>query len=45
MPTWAIVLIIVIVVIIAAFVALGIYANKMQKKAEASQAEIKENEA
>jgi len=43
MPTWAIVLIIVIVVIIAAFVALGIYANKMQKKAEASQAEIKQN--
>ena len=41
MPTWTIVLLIVLAVLIVAFVALLIYGRKMQKKQEASQADIK----
>ena len=42
MPAWAIVMLIVLGVLIAVFIGLGIYANRMQKKAEASQEEIKQ---
>lgn len=41
MSTWQIVLMIILLILIAAFVALIIYGKKMQKKQEASQADIR----
>lgn len=41
MPTWAIVVLIILAVLIVAFIALAIYANKLQKKSEASQEQIR----
>lgn len=41
MRTWQIVLLVILVIIIVAFVALLIYGRKLQKKSEASQAEIR----
>lgn len=41
MSTWQIVLMIILLVLIAVFVALIIYGRKMQKKQEASQADIR----
>lgn len=41
MHTWQIVLLVILVIIIVAFVALLIYGRKLQKKSEASQAEIR----
>ena len=43
MPPWAIVVLIILAVLIAAFIALAIYANKLQKKSEASQEQIRAN--
>lgn len=43
MPTWAIVVLIVLAVLVIAFIALAIYANKLQKKSEASQEQIRAN--
>ena len=41
MNTWQIVLLVILVITIIAFVALLIYGRKLQKKSEASQAEIR----
>lgn len=41
MSTWQIVLLVVVLVLVAGFVALMIYGRKLQKKSEASQAEIR----
>ncbi len=41
MSTWQIVLMIILLILIAVFVALIIYGRKMQKKQEASQADIR----
>lgn len=41
MPTWSIVLLIIIGVLLVAFIALAIYGNKMQKKSEAAQADMR----
>lgn len=43
MPTWAIVVLIITAILLIAFIALVIYANKMQKKSEASQEQIRAN--
>ncbi|MDE7298842.1 MAG: hypothetical protein K2N94_08430 [Lachnospiraceae bacterium] len=43
MPTWAIVVLIIFAVLLVAFIGLAIYANKMQKKSEASQEQIRAN--
>ncbi|HEX3078592.1 MAG TPA: hypothetical protein VHQ24_17175 [Lachnospiraceae bacterium] len=43
MPAWAIILLIVTVVIIIALIVLYIFGNKMQKKSEASQSQMKES--
>ena len=43
MPTWAKVVLIVFAVLIVAFIALAIYANKMKKKSDASQEQIRAN--
>ena len=42
MSTWQIVLLVILAILIVAFVALLIYGRKMQKKQEASQANIRE---
>lgn len=42
MSTWQIVLLVILAILIVAFVALLIYGRKMQKKQEASQADIRE---
>lgn len=41
MPTWSIVLLIILAVVLVAFVALLIYGRKLQKKSEATQADIR----
>ena len=41
MPVWAIVVLIILAVLLVAFIALAIYANKLQKKSEASQEQIR----
>lgn len=41
MSTWQIVLLVILAILIIAFVALLIYSRKMQKKQEASQADIR----
>ena len=41
MSTWQIVLMVILLILIAVFVALIIYGRKMQKKQEASQADIR----
>lgn len=41
MSTWQIVLLVILAIIVAGFVAVLIYARKMQKKQEASQADIR----
>ena len=41
MPVWAIVVLIILSVLLVAFIALAIYANKLQKKSEASQEQIR----
>ena len=43
MPPWAKVVLIVFAVLIVAFIALAIYANKMKKKSDASQEQIRAN--
>ncbi len=43
MPPWAIVVLIITAILLIAFIALVIYANKMQKKSEASQEQIRAN--
>lgn len=43
MPLWAKIFLIVLAVLIVAFIALAIYANKLQKKSEASQEQIRAN--
>ncbi len=43
MSTWQVVLMIILLIVIAAFLALIIYGRKMQKKQEASQADIRAN--
>lgn len=43
MPIWAIVVLIILVVLLIAFIGLAIYANKLQKKSEASQEQIRAN--
>lgn len=43
MPPWAIVFLIVLAVLVVGFIALAIYANKLQKKSEASQEQIRAN--
>ena len=37
MPVWAIVVLIILAVLLVSFFALAIYANKLQKKSEASK--------
>ena len=41
MPVWAIVVLIILAVLLVAFIALAIYANKLQKNTEASQEQIR----
>lgn len=41
MPTWTIVMLVIIAILVVIFVALLIYGRKMQKKQEASQADIR----
>lgn len=43
MPTWAKVVLIILAVLVVLFIALAIYANKLQKKSEASQEQIRTN--
>ncbi len=43
MPLWAKIFLIVLAVLIVAFIALAIYANKLQKKSQASQEQIRAN--
>ena len=43
MPPWEIVVLIITAILLIAFIALVIYANKMQKKSEASQEQIRAN--
>lgn len=43
MPPWAIVVLIVLAVLLAAFIGLSIYANKLKKKSDASQEQIRAN--
>ncbi|WP_066713360.1 hypothetical protein [Clostridium sp. Marseille-P299] len=43
MSAWQIVLLVILVIVVVAFVALSIYGRKLQKKSEASQAEIRAN--
>lgn len=43
MPTWVKVILIITAVLIVLFIALAIYANKLQKKSEASQEQIRAN--
>ena len=41
MPTWTIVMLVILAILVVIFVALLIYGRKMQKKQEASQADIR----
>lgn len=41
MPTWAKVVLIILAVLVVLFIALAIYANKLQKKSDASQEQIR----
>ncbi len=41
MPTWTIVMLVILAILVVLFVALLIYGRKMQKKQEASQADIR----
>lgn len=41
MPTWSIVVLVILGILVAAFIALLIYSNKMQKKSEAAEANMK----